>query len=237
MGRKKNELGNKYGKLLVIDEAPSKNGSAYWLCQCDCGKQVVVRGSDLRYSRKSCGCNSLKNLENYNNKIKIDITGKQFGYLTAIKQISENPNTWDCQCVCGKNIHVKKNNLLSGNTTSCDCKKEPLGEQKIRNILEKNNIIFDTQKTFKTCYFVRAQNPAKFDFYVNNKYLIEYDGIQHFEENNYFKYSLKETQEHDQYKNQWCKENNIPLIRIPYWHYNQLCLEDLLLETSQFLVK
>ena len=43
-------------------------------------------------------------------------------------------------------------------------------------------------------------------------------------------------QERDTYKNQWCKENNIPLIRIPYTHLNDLCLEDLLLETSKFII-
>lgn len=44
------------------------------------------------------------------------------------------------------------------------------------------------------------------------------------------------TQSHDIQKNQWCQENNIPLIRIPYWHYNKLCLEDLQLETTNFLI-
>jgi len=37
-------------------------------------------------------------------------------------------------------------------------------------------------------------------------------------------------------KNQWCKENNIPLIRIPYTHLKDLCIEDLLLETSNYVV-
>jgi hypothetical protein len=36
-------------------------------------------------------------------------------------------------------------------------------------------------------------------------------------------------------KNQWCLDNNILLIRIPYTHYNDLCLEDLLPETSKFI--
>lgn len=45
-----------------------------------------------------------------------------------------------------------------------------------------------------------------------------------------------ERQEHDKLKNQWCKENNIPLIRIPYTRYNDLCIEDLLLETSNFII-
>ena len=42
--------------------------------------------------------------------------------------------------------------------------------------------------------------------------------------------------ERDLIKNQWCRENDIPLIRIPYTHLTQLCIEDLLLETSQFLI-
>jgi len=37
-------------------------------------------------------------------------------------------------------------------------------------------------------------------------------------------------------KNTYCKEHNIPLIRIPYTHYNDLCIEDLLLETSNYII-
>lgn len=43
-------------------------------------------------------------------------------------------------------------------------------------------------------------------------------------------------QEHDIFKNNWCKENNIPIIRIPYTHLKDLCIEDLLLETSNFVL-
>ena len=45
-----------------------------------------------------------------------------------------------------------------------------------------------------------------------------------------------ERQEHDKLKNEWCKENNIPLIRIPYTHLKDLCIEDLQLETTTFLI-
>lgn len=40
----------------------------------------------------------------------------------------------------------------------------------------------------------------------------------------------------DEYKTNWCKKNNIPLIRIPYWKLDTLCLDDLLLETSNFII-
>ena len=36
-------------------------------------------------------------------------------------------------------------------------------------------------------------------------------------------------------KSQWCKENNIPLIRIPYTQYNNLTIDDLKLDTSNFI--
>ena len=47
---------------------------------------------------------------------------------------------------------------------------------------------------------------------------------------------FEKTQLRDNLKNQWCKDNNIPLIRIPYWHLKELKLEDLLLETSKFII-
>lgn len=37
MPKKLNLLGQKYGRLTVIAEAPSQNGNGAWICQCDCG--------------------------------------------------------------------------------------------------------------------------------------------------------------------------------------------------------
>lgn len=117
--------------------------------------------------------------------------------------------------------------------------KTSIGEFIIAQLLTNNNIQFIREATFGTCLFEDTKYPAKFDFYINNKYLIEYDGEQHFSANNRgwnTEEQLIKTQEHDAYKNQWCKENNIPLIRIPYTHLNDLCIEDLKLETSRFIV-
>lgn len=50
--------GQRFGRLVVLRRAGSdRHGSALWLCRCDCGKEVVVRGSDLRSGNtQSCGC-------------------------------------------------------------------------------------------------------------------------------------------------------------------------------------
>jgi len=53
----KNEIGNRYGKLIVVLRSGSKYGKALWLCKCDCGNETVVSGVDLRLGiTKSCGC-------------------------------------------------------------------------------------------------------------------------------------------------------------------------------------
>ena len=50
------------------------------------------------------------------------------------------------------------------------------------------------------------------------------------------KENFKKTKEKDNYKNEWCKKNGIPLIRIPYTKLSSLTIEDLRLETTKFRV-
>jgi len=54
----KNEIGNTYGYLTVIERAPNnKDGRAMWKCRCKCGNEVIVLGKHLRSGNtKSCGC-------------------------------------------------------------------------------------------------------------------------------------------------------------------------------------
>ena len=58
MSKMKDETGNRYGRLTVLERASNaNNGQAQWLCKCDCGNECVVTGSNLRRGRQvSCGC-------------------------------------------------------------------------------------------------------------------------------------------------------------------------------------
>ena len=96
--------------------------------------------------------------------------------------------------------------------------------------MQENNIPFTTEKVFTDCRFPDTNCVARFDFWVDNKYLIEFDGEQHFYNtaSNFFKDSLEKTQARDQFKNTYCKEHNIPLKRIPYTAIKTLTIEDLL---------
>lgn len=53
-----NLINKKFERLTVIERAENtKQGSAQWKCQCDCGKIIKVRASALKAGKsKSCGC-------------------------------------------------------------------------------------------------------------------------------------------------------------------------------------
>lgn len=55
---------------------------------------------------------------------KIDITGKRFGKLTAIREDGRDNNgiiLWLCQCECGETCHVRSADLRHGLVKSCGC--------------------------------------------------------------------------------------------------------------------
>ena len=41
-------------------------------------------------------------------------------------------------------------------------------------------------------------------------------------ETNYFSYTFEKTKMHDNIKNKYCHDNNIKLIRIPYWKMKEI---------------
>ena len=144
---------------------------------------------------------------------------------------------WTCKCDCGNLCEYPSETLQRNKALSCGCLKESYGEYRISQLLKENNVPYEREKTFESCRFKDSDRVARFDFYVDNSYIIEYDGSQHFKADNY-KWNttekLEKTKEHDRFKSQWCKENNIPLIRIPYTHLKELSIDDLKLETTRY---
>lgn len=120
----KNEVGNTYGYLTVIERAENtKEGRAQWLCQCKCGNTTVVLGKHLRSGNtKSCGCLRVQHLTK-------DLTGQNFGRLTVISRSNSHSKrgaVWNCKCECGTNVEVVSSDLVNGNTKSCGCLKSDL---------------------------------------------------------------------------------------------------------------
>jgi hypothetical protein len=127
---------------------------------------------------------------------------------------------------CNKNhkYKVTYEKFLRGDRCPICCQSK--GEERIQNYLTNKNIKFKPQFRFKDC---RVKYPLPFDFAVFNNdnninCLIEFDGIQHYQ--HIPKYGTKEDfeikQQYDNVKNEYCLKNNIKLIRIPYWDFNNI---------------
>lgn len=243
MGKFIDITGQRFGRLVVLEKAEKRGKNWFWRCKCDCGQEKLIDGRNLRGGyTKSCGCLSIElSTQRLKNATYKDIANQKFGHLTAIEDIgvdNRGEHKWKCLCDCGnpEPIIVLGGNLRSGHTTSCGCIRQSKGETAIEKILQENNIIYEVEKPmfkYSNGYY------AKFDFYINNNYLLEYDGETHYLANLHGWHTqeqLSKQQERDIIKNQWCKDNGIPLIRIPYTHLKDLCLNDLLLETSKFII-
>ena len=106
-------------------------------------------------------------------------------------------------------------------------------EEKILNLLKDAKIHGCMQSTFEKC---KAYSLLPFDFFIEGKYIIEYDGRQHFHPIEIWggEEGLAITRAYDLIKNKYCFENIIPLIRIPY--DADYTINDLKLETTRFLL-
>lgn len=94
------------------------------------------------------------------------------------------------------------------------------GELLVKEALEHLNIKYMMEYTFENCRYI---NPLPFDFYLPEYNLcIEYDGKQHYKAVKIWggekRFTLQK--ERDMIKNQYCKDNNINLLRIPYYEYD-----------------
>lgn len=248
LGKKsaKDITGQKFGRLLVLKRYGTSNDKkATWLCKCDCGNEVVVTGKSLRRGTTlSCGC---YNKEQINKRNHLLTTYKPGDIINDTKIINIYYQNGEAKAkaickYCGRIFDVSLDHLKSNHTQSCGCKSgHSIGEEKIIKILNDNNITFIKEKTFDDFYYEDTNTKPRFDFYIIAKtpYIIEYDGVQHFESNGGWNTEehLKNIQKRDIIKNEYCFKNNIPIIRIPYTALNNLSINDLLLDKTRYLLQ
>ena len=100
-----------------------------------------------------------------------------------------------------------------------DCNEISYGEYLIASCLDRHRISYNRQHPFHDCCDKR---PLPFDFYLPNYNLaIEFDGLQHMKPI-YGEDAFKTTKLHDAMKNNYCRWNDIDLLRIPYWERDNI---------------
>ena len=132
-----------------------------------------------------------------------------------------------CKCLICNNIWKTKGVSLTQGHSCPNCSKSKF-EISVESILKKFNLSYIPQYRFKDCKDVLS---LPFDFYLyKNNIVIEVDGEGHYKPISYSSsWSEKELLDnfnkiklHDSIKTNYCKKNNINLIRIPYFERTNL---------------
>ena len=137
---------------------------------------------------------------------------------TKFKIICHKPNH-------GEFWQTYTNHILLKN--GCPNCRNYKGEMKLRKILDKYNVKYEPHYSFKDCKYKKVLH---FDLYLKElNTCIEYDGEWHFKKI-MKEHDFKSGILRDDIKNEYCLKNNIKLIRIPYWEYDNI--EQILLENN-----
>ena len=224
--------GFKKMELKLLDTNYTRN-SKRLLCEdkygyrgfvCYNAQRKVVASSRTGFNYFSLN----NNKENfiYNANHYCEINGIRTRVLEICKIKESQSTTILCKCECGKEYKTSINSFRSGKTRCDKCSKTiSRYEQLVINYLRKNKIQYKRQKRFTDC---RNILPLPFDFYLKDfNMLIEVDGQGHYQIC-YFNRcskeqglkSLESTKINDEIKTKYCKDNNINLLRIPYWEFD-----------------
>lgn len=106
--RKINRIGERFGRLLVIDEAEPLSGKTRWLCKCDCGKTTIVHATSLvTGTTTSCGCYKRENAQRLYSSVRQN-DKRLYAVWNGMKQRCQNPNNTAYHNYGGRGIKVDK---------------------------------------------------------------------------------------------------------------------------------
>ena len=142
--------------------------------------------------------------------------------IKVIGEYINNRTSVECICErCGRTFMGNPKVILQQGY-GCTLCSMPKGEVAIYEWLKNKSIEFAQQKKFDDC---KDKHRLPFDFYIPSmNTIIEYDGIQHYKPISQFggDSALAYTQRHDSIKTKYCEDNEINLIRIPYWDLDRI---------------
>lgn len=209
---------NGYTLLTTVDDYIDTKMDVHFICPKH-GKQTMMLDNFV-HGHKCKLCSYEKRGDNLKHDVEYvrRVIESSNGNILLNPDDYKDTNTRNLiiKCSCGNEFVTSFANYSRYNVNtcySCSC-KESSEERRIRKFLELNNIEFVQEKRFDNC---RDIKPLPFDFYLP-KYnlIIEFDGYHHYHNNTLWG-NKEYTQKHDEIKNQYCKSNNIDLLRIPYW--------------------
>lgn len=226
------DLKIKNPKVVALDSYKTENVEILFKCLY-CGNEWLAKPKTILRGDGCPGCRYVRFAKSR--------TQDMFDFLCDIKKLYPNINVYgefknrhtpiECECLlCGEILKKTPYELEKG--YGCRClRQKSKGESKIKNWLDKNNIKYEMYKTYSDLLGTRNGH-LSYDFYVPCvNTLIEYQGQFH-DGTTTIKYGyqsdseLSRQQEHDRIKREYAQNNNINLLEVWYWDYDNI--EDIL---------
>ncbi len=193
------------------------------------GYRVKVTATALEKKRKDIVFSEYTNRDNliYNLNVYFDKKDMDCKAIEITDKISDSGKVLiKYQCECGRYFYssIGGAKQKKGRCNYCN-QVYSKNEYLVQNLLEINNIRYIQEYKFNAC---KDKSPLPFDFHLTDyDCLIEVDGEQHFRpckfSNNISKEDVMKRfnnqKRRDEIKNKFCKEHHIPLLRIPYWEF------------------
>ena len=226
--------GRRFDKLTVISDFgeytyPDGGHDTRWLCECDCGRTVIIRGTSLKSTDSGHMCEYCRR---HKRRDWSDMIGIVSGYLTVESRADDRysaNNTvidcWNCVCKCGRHVVVDGTRIRHNYTKSCGCSRlETLSFTKkssyeilVQNYLDEHHYAYVFQKTFDGLVGVNG-GLLPYDFYIDDdvKLLVECQGEQHYTPVKFFggEDAFDIRQQHDELKYNYAVEHNVPILQL-----------------------
>jgi len=216
---------SKYGNKFDYSITEYKGINTKIKVKCNTCGSIITKSPFKKINCFNCYLNSItKSTEAF--KLEIErIFGKDTFDLSKVEyRNARKPVIVKC-LKCGREFLKTPGNMLKGK--GCKYCKIYKGEKAIELYLNKIDVGYNRYKKYPD---LKDVNPLDYDFYIEkDNLLIEYNGIQHYEFNCFFHKNLHDFHRqlhHDWLKRKYAKDNDINLLVIPYWQFDEI--EDIL---------
>lgn len=182
--------GDRWGRLEAVEFAGYSNKNngkrqAVWKFHCDCGTDVLLPVSNVKFSRvRSCGCKAKEHISNLN---KENITGETYDRLTAIRPTNEREDNgsivWEFQCTCGNITKMSVYRFHTGRVHSCGCRYQE--SRKETATFRKDFIDHTSISTIVVAKNPRANNSTGYTGVWFNQKTERYEAYINFQKKRY----------------------------------------------------
>lgn len=206
------------------------NTKSKLLFKCSCGETFEKSFEKFKSKSKTCkecSYNEISKSQTFTLDYVSDYILSKSCKLNS-KIYTSSYDILDIECKCGNSYSTDFNSFKNSNQIRCrKCtNQESKGEILIEEYLINNNIKFDKQFKFEELKAENKKHYLKFDFAVFKEelILIEFDGLQHEAPVDFYGgiEAYDKLKYNDNLKNEFCKDNNIKLIRIKYKDINNI---------------